>query len=448
MRQRIWALVCCAMSLSPWALAQPAGNPLGLMDAYDAARANDAKFRSARAERAAGMEYEAIGRAKLRPTASVYLSDSRNHAVVSNAAGARQDLGNYSSSANSLQLRQPLYDRDAWAVSEQGAARSAASEASYRSRLQELAVRVSEAYMQALLALDQVQLVEAQLDTLDGLYRANELRFSRGEGTKTEMLETGAKRALVQTRLYDSRDAALNRRKTLEAMLGMPVQELQRLRAFQDHSVSSDVEAFEVWKERAIHSNPELESLRHSATVAQAELQRMEAGHHPRVDLVMSVGRSESDTVSTFRQSSSVWAVGVQVSIPLYSGGGVSAQVRQALAMAEKASADLAARQAELEVELHRQFNILNQGPIRLRALHQSVQAQEASLEATAKSLAGGERTNADVLDARERLSQAQRDLLEARYAYLLAGLRIRYIAGVLEDGDVLAISRQFDTAR
>lgn len=115
--------------------------------------------------------------------------------------------------------------------------------------------------------------------------------------------------------------------------------------------------------------------------------------------------------------------------------------------MAEKASADLAARQAELEVELHRQFNILNQGPIRLRALHQSVQAQEASLEATAKSLAGGERTNADVLDARERLSQAQRDLLEARYAYLLASLRIRYIAGVLEDGDVLAISRQFDTA-
>lgn len=341
-----------------------------------------------------------------------------------------------------------MYDRDAWAVSEQGAARSAASEASYRSRLQELAVRVSEAYMQALLALDQVQLVEAQLDTLDGLYRANELRFSRGEGTKTEMLETGAKRALVQTRLYDSRDAALNRRKTLEAMLGMPVQELQRLRAFQDHSVNSDVEAFEVWKERAIHSNPELESLRHSVTVAQAELQRMEAGHHPRVDLVMSVGRSESDTVSTFRQSSSVWAVGVQVSIPLYSGGGVSAQVRQALAMAEKASADLAARQAELEVELHRQFNILNQGPIRLRALHQSVQAQEASLEATAKSLAGGERTNADVLDARERLSQAQRDLLEARYAYLLASLRIRYIAGVLEDGDVLAISRQFDTAR
>lgn len=55
MRQRIWVLFCCAMSLSPWALAQPAGNPLGLMDAYDAARANDAKFRSARAERAAGM---------------------------------------------------------------------------------------------------------------------------------------------------------------------------------------------------------------------------------------------------------------------------------------------------------------------------------------------------------------------------------------------------------
>lgn len=426
------------------ACAQEGGMPIGLMDAYEAARSHDPQFRSAQAEREAGREYAAISLSRLLPTVSAVVSENRNQATVSNTGGVRQDRGNYTSSTSNLLLRQPLYDREAWVAHRQGKARSAASEATYRVRQQELVLRITEAYTQALLAQDEVHLIEVQLTALEALYQANEQRFQRGEGTRTEMLETQAKRAVVQTRLNDAQDLAANRRVALESLTGMRVHRLQRLHPLPRDSAGTAGPTLEDWRNEAKKFNPELESLRYAVTIAQEEVLRLRAGHHPRVDMTVSVGRSQSDTTATFQQTSSTRTVGVQLSIPLYAGGGVSAQVRQALAQWDKAQADLATRQAEMNVDLHRQHSLLSHGPARLSALVQAVRANEELVGATLRSVAGGERTNVDVLNARERLSQAQRDLLEARYGYLLAGLRLRHIAGTLEDDDLRELSRQF----
>ncbi len=417
---------------------------IGLMDAYEAARGHDAQFRSAQAEREAGREYAAISRSRLLPTVSAVVSENRNRATVTNTGGGRQDRGSYNSSTNNLLLRQPLYDREAWVAHRQGKARSAASEATYRLRLQELALRTTEAYTQVLLAQDEVHLIEVQLNALEELYRANEQRFQHGEGTRTEMLETQAKRAVVQTRLNEAQDLAANRRVALESLTGMRVHRLQRLHPLPREGAAAREQTLEAWRHATQSYNPELESLRYALTIAQEEVLRLGAGHHPRVDMTVSVGRSQSDTTATFQQTSTTRTVGVQLSIPLYGGGGVSAQVRQALAQRDKAEADLAARQEEMNVDLHRQYSLQSNGPARLEALLQAVRANEELVDATLRSVAGGERTNVDVLNARERLSLAQRDLLEARYGYLLAGLRLRHIAGTLEDDDLRELSRKF----
>ena len=429
--------------------AQGTGAPLGLMQAYEAARANDAVFRSAQAQREGGREYEAISVSRLLPAVSAVVSTSRNHASVTQPGVGPQDRRRYGSSANSLQLRQPLYDREAWVAHRQGKARSAQSEATYRLNLQELALRTTQAYVQALLAQDEVHLLQVQWNTLEAHYRANAHRFQLGEGTRTEMLETQTKRSLVQTQLDDARDLAANRRVALESLIGIRVQQLQPLQPLQAlergaAALPDPLEPLERWSDRTLSANPELESLRYVVTIAQDEVQRLEAGHYPRLELTVSVGRSESDTTATFQQTSSTRSVGVQLNIPLYAGGGVNAQVRQALALLDKAQADLDARQAELNVELHRQHSLLRTGPTRLAALTEAVQAHEALVDATLKSVAGGERTNMDVLNARERLSLARRDLLQARYDHLMAGLRLRHIAGILGEDDLRALSGEF----
>ncbi len=432
-----------ALALFMSGVARAAGPALDLMQAYEAARNNDPAFKSAMADRDAGREFESIGRARVLPVVTAVATTNRNTATVTTATGGTQDRGQFTSQSTSLQLRQPLYNRDAWASKAAGEARTAASDAAFRDREQQLIVRVFDAYAKAVVAQEQVDLVQAQLKALDEQLRANEQRFTRGEGTRTDVLETGAKRALVQARLIEALDAETNARNALQAIIGMPVERVARL-VKAGKAVAADSEPLDAWRQRAVASNGEIESLRQSVEAARQELRRVEAGHHPRVDLTVAASRTQSDTTATFQQTARNRSVGVEMIVPIYAGGSVSAQARQAAAQLTKAEADLEARTGELLVELHRQYALQRNSTSRIAALQSAVESSSVLIEATRKSVAGGERTNIDVLDAQERLAQAERDLIEARNQQLLAGLRLRGLAGVLQEADLKSVAQEF----
>lgn len=427
--------------------ARAAEPVLDLMQAYEAARKNDPAYKGAVAERDAGREFEAIGRARVLPVVNAVSTNNRNTAKVTTAAGNVDDRGQYTSSSTSLQLRQPIYSRDAWASKAQGEARTASSDAAFRAREQQLIVRVFEAYAKAVVAQEQVELVRAQLKALDEQLRANEQRFTRGEGTRTDVLETGSKRALVQAGLIEATDADQNARAALEAIIGQPVRRVGQLKV-AGRAVDADADALDTWRSRTTESNGEIESLRKAVEVARQELRRIEGGHHPKLDLVMSTGRTQSDTTATFQQTTRNRSVGLELIVPIYAGGGVSAQARQAAAQLTKAEADLEARTGELMVELHRQHTLQRNSTSRIAALQAAVESSSVLIEATRKSVVGGERTNIDVLEAQERLAQAERDLIEARNQQLLAGLRLRSIAGVLQENDLQTVAREFKTGQ
>ena len=109
-----------------------------------------------------------------------------------------------------------------------------------------------------------------------------------------------------------------------------------------------------------------------------------------------------------------------------------------------KAQAALDARVAELEVELHRQYSAQKNGVLRIAALQSAVATSHALIEATQRSFIGGERTNVDILNAQERLAQSVRDLTQARYEQLLAGLRLRLLTGVLSESDLRVVASNF----
>ena len=443
MRGAIRSLVIFAAALlSGAAAAQPA--PLGVLDAYEAARLHDPVFRGAFAEQQAGLEYAELGRARLRPVISAVVAAGLNTARVTNSNGAVDNRGQYNSSSASLQLRQPLYDREAWAARGQGLARTAASEATFRARETDLMLRVFDLYTKVLVAQDEVTLIQAQLRSLQEQLRANEQRFRRGEGTRTDVLETGAKRSVIEARLGETLDAERNARHALEVIVGRPVASLMRLKR-TPIAVQPDAESLETWRLRAMDTNGDIESLRHMVEVARRELDRATSGHYPRLDLLLSTGRSVSDTTSTFEQTSRTQTIGVQLSVPIYSGGAISAQARQAAAQLVKAQADLDTKALELQVELHQQHALQRNSASRIEALSVLVQSSQQLVDAMRRSVAGGERTNADVLDAQERMAQAERDLVAARYRQLQAGLRMRSLAGVLQPQDLQAMGTLFE---
>ncbi len=443
-RPRQWLRVGLALCCGVWLPGALAG-VMGVMQAYQAALLNDPLYRSALAEREAGQEFQHLGRAQLLPTVSAVYATSRNLADVTDARGTSESR-HYTSVNGSLQLRQPLIHLEGRAAYRQGLARTAGSEALFSARRQELIVRLFDTYAAALYTQEELRLAQAQLDALDEQLRANEQLLAKGEGTRTDVLETRAKRAIAQAQLIEAQDNQQHARNRLAAMTGTPVDRLGRL-VDEFDGARTQTPSLEEWRALALQNNGLLLSLAREVEAAREEINRVNSGHYPRLDLLASTGRSESDTVTTYRQTSRTTSLGVQLNVPLYAGGAVSSQTRQATARLAQAQAELDAKTSETLVDLHKQFHLQQSSGLRIQALLKAVEAGRVLIEATQKSVRGGERTNLDVLTARERLSASERDLLKARHTYLLAGLRLRSQAGVLEESDLGRVANLFEAS-
>lgn len=436
-------LIACALALAGGLPAHAA--PLGLLQAYEAARQHDPQLRAAQAERDASREQAVLGRAQLLPSVSAAYTNSLHHTDVTDPAGAT-GTRQYRSTSTSVQLRQPLYHPEGLAAWRQGQALSAAGEAQFAARQQDLVVRLFEAYAAVLDAQEQVALAQSQLETLSQQQRVNQRLLSGGEGTRTEVLETAAQQQLAQAQWIEAVDTLAHQRRLLATLTGLPPGEVSPL---LDPAPPTPLpeRALEQWQATARDQNPLLHSLRLQLQASVEEVRRADSGHRPRLDLIASSGRSTADTVSTYRQSQQANTLGIQLNIPIYAGGAVSAVARQALARQERAQAELDARTAEVMVEVERQHRLQLSGAQRIRALEQAVASSQLLVEATEKSVAGGVRTNLDVLNARDQLVQARRDLTQARLALLLAGLRLRLAAGVLGEDDLRATAGRFAAA-
>ncbi|NWD01151.1 TolC family outer membrane protein [Pseudomonas sp. P7779] len=431
--------LCCACSGSVQAL--------GLLDAYDLALRNDPTFQAAIQEREAGEENRIIGRAGLLPNLSWSYSNSRNESEVtqSTAVGNVTSDRDYRSYASTLTLQQPLLDYEAYARYRQGAAQALFADERFRSKSQELAVRVLSAYSQALLAQERIELSRAQKRAYAERLQLNERLLKGGEGTRTDVLETQARLSLAQAEeieSLDTQDAAL---RELESIVGQPLQidELAPLtRQFEIPPLEPN--RFETWREIAMANNPELKSQHHALDVAEYEVERKRAGHMPKVSLYASSRQTSSDSESSYNQKYDTNSVGIQVSLPLFAGGSVSASTRQAANQLSQAQYELDAQTARTLIELRKQFNLNTSGAAKVRAYEMAVSSATALVTATKKSVTGGERVNLDVLDAEQQLFTARRDLADARHAYLLARIQLKYFAGLLNEQDLRALAGYF----
>ncbi|WP_292938161.1 TolC family outer membrane protein [Noviherbaspirillum sp.] len=419
---------------------------LGLMQAYEAALQNDPTYQAALHENEAGQQYKVMGRSNLLPNVSISYSKSKNRTDITqpNFLGQLSTTHpEYTSTSNVLGLRQPIFNLDGLARYREGIAQSNLSEAQFSTRSKDLLLRLVGAYADAKFAEDQLALATAQRNTFAEQKQANERMFEKGEGTRTDMLETQAKFDLAEAQLIEARDNMTTARNNLTAIVGVEVTQLDgltddfRLQPMQPAT-------FEEWKAIALERNSELAMQRYSVDVAEQEVARNRAGHAPRLDFVASYSKSDSESLSTRNQEATVRALGVQLNIPLYSGGSVSAATSQAVANHQKAKSDLDAKTNQILVELRKQYNLVLSSASRIDALVKSVNSARSLVNATQQSVKGGVRVNLDVLNAQQQMFAAQKDLAQARYNYLIAFLRLRYAAGTLTAEDLQTVAGYF----
>ena len=418
---------------------------LSLMEAYDAALANDSIYRAALHENEAGQQYKIIGRANLLPNISANYAYNRVNSDISSTSNgfSRDETRNYNSENGAIQLRQPLLNLESWARYRQGNLQTALSDKQFAARKQDLIKRFFGLYANANYAEDILDLSLAERDSYKNQEQANKLMSVRGEGTKTALIESQAKLSLSEAQVIESQDGVADGRNALAAMLG---KEVANLDALSENFNVQPVEQtdYEAWKNIALENNPEIAAQRENVELAYQDIRRNRAGHTPRLDAVASITKSKSDSTSTFNQEIDNKSIGLQLNIPIYAGGSVSALTTQAEANHKKAQDDLQTKTNEVLVDLRKQHNTVLSSALRIDALKQSVSSAELLVTATKKSLIGGVRTNLDVLDARKQLFEAKRDLSLARYNYLVAYVNLKKAAGTLTVADLEKIAPNF----
>jgi len=413
-----------------------------LLAAYRAALQSDPIYQAALSERSAGLLDRDIARSNLLPSATANAGYSQNRGDRS-FNGARPDPLNYDSKVLSVSVRQPLFSMDAMARYRQGGFQADYAEAIFAGKSQDLILRLVTAYLEVLSAIDQQRLIMAQRDALAEQQQFNSRRFEKGEGIKTDVLETRARFELANAAVIEAQDTLDNAQRKLQAIVGRDylVGEFALSRGL---ALPLKMDTAEGWEKLALDRNPDIIARRQLVEIAAQEIKKNQAGHLPRLDLVASYSRSLSESVVLINSETNLTTVGVQLNVPIYSGGAVSAGIQQSAGLMSKSQSERDDTTNAALVEIRKQFNLVVSSRARIEALEQAEGSAQETLVATRKSIQSGVRINLDLLNALQQFYTTQRDLAQARYGYLLAYVRLHDSAGLLDEAVVGQLSTLF----
>ncbi|MDB5841145.1 MAG: TolC family outer membrane protein [Herminiimonas sp.] len=413
---------------------------IDLLQVYREALGNDAVYASARSSLVAGAERLPQGQAGLLP--SIGVGGSYNRLVAESTAGAVTVDRRATSNGYTISLSQPLFRAVNWETYQQSKLSVALSEAQFAQAQQDLILRVSQAYFDVLSAQDVLASVQAQKTAITEQLASAKRNFEVGTTTITDTHEAQARFDLVVAQEF----AALNdleiRRTALQQIIGKPTGELATLQPGLKLTPPQPAQ-IEQWVDSAEERNYNVIGQDLLREIAQREIRKNRAGHYPTVDLVASRSRNDQNG-STLSSGSSVSTsnnLGVQWNIPIFSGFAVTSRVREAIALEEKARADLENARRTAAQNARQAFLGVNNGLAQVRALEAAEVSSQSALESNRLGYQVGVRINIDVLNAQQQLFVTRRDLARSRYDTLLNGLRLKAAAGVLKEEDLAEVN-------
>lgn len=426
---------------------------LDLMSAYEAALANDPTFRAAVKDAEAGRANLEIGRSGLLPQLS-----ANYYSAINNSRIAQPQFGNqggptiitnsaYPSNNSYFQVTQSLFNLQALAQFRQGTAQANLAQAKLAYNTQDLLIRVLQAYTDLLFARDQYSYFEAQRDAFKEQMDTNVRRYQKGEGTITDTLETRASFEMANAQLIEARDLIENNKRKLEAIIGLQLQSPAEVRALLNTFKVQPLNprAFELWREVALASNPEILAAQHAEEVARQDFQKNVGANFPVISAVATWGQQNSYYISTINQQATTSTAGIQATWPIFNGGQTTGLISQSRANFEKATAQLDEARLRVVTELRKQYDAVLSSEQKVAALNRAVESATELTKAMRLSIKGGERVNMDALLADRGLASARRDLAQAKYNYLLAYLRLKQQAGNLSADDLQHVATFFE---
>lgn len=425
--------------------ALPSAAAIDLLQAWQAALANDPQMRAARSAADASRERVPQARAQLLPQVSVnvqrYWNDLRSETLSPQGQILGLTRDRYTSAADALTLRQPLFRpalaaqlRQAHAIAAQGESRLVLEE-------QRLAARLAEAYLEMLRALEQVRLVQQQRGVLETQLDAARKGFAGGSGTRTDIDEAQARLDINVALELEARQAVEIAQRQLSAITGVPSPEVSPVAVDRLPRTPPQPAGVEAWVARAQAASPEVQAARANWEAAREAADMARAEYLPTLDGVAQVLRNENDNPTRVNSRYRQRQIGVQLSVPLFEGGATSSGVREADAEAQRAESLLRATELDLATRVHREYRGVTEGLARIQALENAVRSNEQLVLSSRRSYQAGVRTLLDILNAEQQLATVRRDLATARFNYLASLVRLRTLAGEPAEASIAEVN-------
>lgn len=425
-----------------------------LIQVYQQALANDAVYASARASLAVGRERLPQGRAGLLPTVGLSGSYTRNNndsspfnegaTVISPVTGQPVAVAGSGVTVNSnqytLALSQPLLRWDRWQAYEQSKLAQAITEAQFGQAQQDLITRVSQAYFDVLAAQDTLESTRAQKTATTEQLASAKRNFEVGTQTITDTHEAQAAYDLVVAQEFAAVNDLENKKSALQAIIGAVPAALATLKPGVALAPPQPA-MIDPWVSSAENQNYGVMVSQLSLESAKRDIARNRAGHYPTLDLVASSTHTKLGGQTSQSGTTTSNAVGVQWSVPIFSGFAVTSRVRESIALEDKARNDLEATRRNAAQLARQSYLGVNSGLAQVKALEAAEISSQSALESNKLGYQVGVRINIDVLNAQRQLYSTRRDLSRARYDTIMNGLRLKAASGSLREDDLVPVN-------
>ncbi len=407
-----------------------------LSQLFEAARAYDATYQSAKSQYEASLAKAAQAKALLYPTAGLSASINRSTVDNTNPNVTRNPL----SQNLTVNASQPLYRPANTAAVEQGEKSIAVAQATLGSAEQDLIVRTAQIYFDVLASIDSLAFVKAQKAAVAEQLASAKRNFEVGTSTITDTREAQARFDLVVAQEIAAENDLRVKKIALDQLVGQPNANPKTvaLPLSLAAPLPADVDA---WVKQSEEQHPSIKSAQLAVEVAQLETRKAEAGHKPTLDAVASYGIARSLNIAPANNRTNTASVGLLFNLPLFAGFATQNRIKETLQLEDKARNDLeGAKRAIAQATRTAYFGVLS-GQGQVKALEAAEASSQSALEANKLGYQVGVRINIDVLNSQSQLFQTKRDLAKARYDVLVGGLKLRQANGSLKAEDLAQVN-------
>lgn len=418
------AAMALGLSSNSWSLS--------LLDVFQETMASDPRLIKSEAETAISQSKERYSLGGLLPQAQLGAQGNRT-GRDSDAV----DRTYYNGEKYYFNLSQPLFNKSAWEGYRSSVKESRVSQERLRDIRNLVAVDVVDRYTRVLAAEDNYEFVVAEREAAEQQYKQVKASYERQLAKITDLLSVEARLNVLLSKELDAKNEVLLAREFISELLGREVAE-PFAKLNEDVTVSVDLGDAEDWVRKGLSNNPGLVSSRNAIAAARSRVKEAEGRHYPTVNARITAQESDIGYEGAQNPKTETYVAALELSIPIYSGGQVNAQVDEARARLRIAETEYQQKKRATQKEIRQSYLNARSAQLRVSATRKAFMSSQKSYDAQKAGLRYGTVTVVDVLDALEVLFESRRDYRQAYYSLILETVTLHQVSGEFTSDTIL----------